>query len=389
MYPPQELGGYGRCISDFVWGLLCQGHHVTVLTSNSSYLSPATDSIRNNESVFRSLLLKGSFENGISLETNLSEISRIDTHNIDFISNICKFGWDGCLLGNLDMIGLGIVDILSAHRIPSLHHIGFVDPPFPLRELPSSPFYSIASASYCVKDSLVRHGFPVNQSLVIYPGVRDDLFVYSRSGLSPSIRHCYSLHSSGSPVGSPANPLKMGFAGLIMASKGLHTLVQAAINLRLLGIYLNVSIAGTIFQSDYKTYLDSLISSHSLQDNFITYGQLTRDQLIRFWSLQHVGVFPSIHPEAFGISAAEIMCSGLLLCSTGVGGSSEIFSHGKTGLSFQPDNSQSLVDLIIGIINDKYSLFKLPITAYSHISSDFSVLSSSSLIEKHFLATMN
>ena len=42
LYPPQELGGYGRC-SDFVWGLLRHGHEISVLTSNAPYLAPSSD----------------------------------------------------------------------------------------------------------------------------------------------------------------------------------------------------------------------------------------------------------------------------------------------------------------------------------------------------------
>ena len=52
---------------------------------------------------------------------------------------------------------------------------------------------------------------------------------------------------------------------------------------------------------------------------------INRTQLIRFWSLQHVGIFPSIFPEAFGIVGAEILSSGLLPISSGVGGASELY----------------------------------------------------------------
>ena len=120
-----------------------------------------------------------------------------------------------------------------------------------------------------------------------------------------------------------------------MASKGLHTLVQAAIKLRSMGIFFHVHIAGTPFQKGYKVSDISLY--HSLQDDFFFLGQLSRQSLVRFWSLQHIGVFPSIHPEAFGISAAEIMCSGLLLCSTGVGGASRSLLTG-------------IVDLLLNLI---------------------------------------
>ena len=337
LYPPQELGGYGRCMADFVWGLLRQGHEISVLTSNAPYLAPSSDMGPNNETVHRSLLLKGSFESGLYMETDQFKLSKINEHNQNIINQHCSSGWDGCLLGNVDLLGICIVDTLFKFNIPILHHLGFVAPPYSPSEYPSSPFYSIAPASHCVRKSLVAHGFPVKSSMVIYPGVRDDMFDYSRSGLSPSIRHCLSLHESGLRLGSASNPLKLGFAGLIMASKGLHTLVQAAIKLRSMGIFFHVHIAGTPFQKGYKEYLISLLSSHSLQDDFFFLGQLSRQSLVRFWSLQHIGVFPSIHPEAFGISAAEIMCSGLLLCSTGVGGASEVFTHG-------------IVDLLLNLI---------------------------------------
>ena len=76
LYPPQELGGYGRCMSDFCWGLQRLGHHVAVLTSNAAYLGPGSDG-PSDEPVQRALHLKGSFENGIS-QINDLEIEKRD-----------------------------------------------------------------------------------------------------------------------------------------------------------------------------------------------------------------------------------------------------------------------------------------------------------------------
>ena len=53
-------------------------------------------------------------------------------------------------------------------------------------------------------------------------------------------------------------------------------------------------------------------------------------------------MFPSIHPEAFGIVAAEAMASGLAIVSSGVGGAAEVFEDGISGLSFQAGNARSL-----------------------------------------------
>lgn len=386
LYPPQELGGYGRCISDFVWGLLRLGHQVLVLASNAEYLAESTNVGPNDEPVDRSLLLKGSFQSGILLETNPSKISYIDRYNLGIISKFCRLGWDGCLLGNIDLLGISVVDILASFKIPVLHHLGFVAPPFAAHEYPSYPLYSVAAASRCVRDSLLNKGIPLKSPLIIYPGVRDDKFFYSTSGLSSSIRHSLTLHESGFPLGSRSNPLLLGYAGLIMSSKGVHTLIQAAIQLRSLGYYFHVNVAGSTFQEDYQEYLLSVLSAHSLLEDFFFVGQLSRDALIRFWSLQHLGVFPSIHPEAFGISAAEIMCSGLLLCSTGVGGASELFTHGINGLKFVPDNAQSLVDLIVYVLDNPHVLKRLPVVGHSHVSANFSVKHSACQIQDYFLS---
>ena len=67
LYPHQELGGYGRCMSDFCWGLQQRGHRVSVLCSDAPYLGPSTDG-PNGEPVRRTLRLKGSFHNGITEE---------------------------------------------------------------------------------------------------------------------------------------------------------------------------------------------------------------------------------------------------------------------------------------------------------------------------------
>ena len=72
--------------------------------------------------------------------------------------------------------------------------------------------------------------------------------------------------------------------------------------------------------------------------------QLNREQLARFFRLQHVCVFTSLHPEAFGIVAVEAMASGLALVSTGVGGASEVFENEISGLSYQAGDSKTLAE---------------------------------------------
>ena len=42
LYPPQELGGYGRSIADFVWGLRERGHSIQVLSSDAPHLGASS-----------------------------------------------------------------------------------------------------------------------------------------------------------------------------------------------------------------------------------------------------------------------------------------------------------------------------------------------------------
>ena len=90
-------------------------------------------------------------------------------------------------------------------------------------------------------------------------------------------------------------------------------------------------LAGGVFQESYMQAMHRFIETQNLQDNVQFVPQLTRQQLSRFFRLHHVCVFPSIHPEAFGIVAAEAMASGLALVSSGVGGAAEVFEEGISG----------------------------------------------------------
>ena len=97
-----------------------------------------------------------------------------------------------------------------------------------------------------------------------------------------------------------------------------------------------------LFQENYMNSMQRFINTNKLQNNVQFIHQLTRLQLSRFFRLHHVCVFPSIHPEAFGIVAAEAMASGLALVSSGVGGAAEVFEDGISGLCFQAGNASSL-----------------------------------------------
>ena len=325
LYPPQELGGYGRAMADFVWGLQQRGHQLQVVTSDAPYLGPGGAG-PSCEPVDRRLQLKGGFEGGVKHLEDGAARQRVDQANTQLLRYWLQSSpWDGVLLGNLDLLGAELLPVLLEAGIPVLHHVGFVAPPYAPEQFPQSPNYQLVAASRAVRESLVAAGLPVMDAPVVYPGARVELFGPAATGrpLPPL------------PDGSPGRPLRVCFAGLMMSSKGPHTLLEALALLQKRGFSVQVSLAGGHFQPDYVVQMKHFVQQAGLSHQLQFIGQLKRTQLARFFALHHAFVFPSLYPEAFGIVGAEAMASGLVLVSSGVGGAGELFESGDSGLSFR------------------------------------------------------
>ena len=380
LYPPQELGGYGRSIADFVWGLLERGHRIQVLSSDAPYLGTSNDLGPAGEAVDRRLRLKGSYEGGVRPLQDLQQRNAIDQANIALIRLWLKsHNWDGILLGNLDLIGPELLPALLEAPCIVQHHVGFVHAPFTPNAWPSSDRYRLVAASGAVRSALMDAGLPTSKASVVYPGVRQDLFGEHRVGMPPPL----------APDGSQQRPLKVCFAGLLMSSKGAHTLIEALIELKRQGLSFQASLAGDSFQSGYREQLENWLRQNKLDGTVQFVGQLKREALARFYALHHVGVFPSIHPEAFGIVAAEMMASGLAVVSSGVGGAGELVNDGRTGLRFKAGDSQELASCLIRLARDTALLQTLAKAGQREATEHFSVMASAAALETGFIQEDN
>ena len=165
LYPPQELGGYGRCMADFAWGLQQRGHKIQVLSSNAPYLGEDSSG-PSGEPVDRRLMLKGSFHNGVEHLQDSSMKHQIDINNRNFLNNwIQRRSWDGILIGNLDLLGPELLEPLLSSRLPLLHHIGFVTPPYAPEQMPSRRSnYRLLTASATVRSWLKKAGMDVEDA---------------------------------------------------------------------------------------------------------------------------------------------------------------------------------------------------------------------------------
>lgn len=231
--------------------------------------------------------------------------------------------------------------------------------------------YRLLAASVVVRQCLKDAGMAVDNAAVVYPGARVDLFGEARLGrpLPPT------------PDGTAGRPLRVCFAGLQMGSKGPHTLLEALLPLKQKGIAVHVMLAGGTFQADYAQQLRQFCTNHQLNSQVDFLPQLNRSQLARFFQLNHVCVFPSLHPEAFGIVAAEAMASGLALVSTGVGGASEVFEDGISGLHYPAGNSMALAERLECLARDPALLLRLQRAGEQRVRTKFSVNASVDQLE--------
>ena len=278
LYPPQELGGYGRCMADFCWGLKRRGHQLQVLCNDASYLGYASETGPSGEPVARKLLLKGDFSNGVQLMQSASEQHAVDQHNKSVIQHwLENESWDGILLGNLDLLGVGLLHWLVNQTLPVLHHIGFVHSPFTIEEQPKSENYYLLAASHAVKSRLIKEGIHASDAPIVYPGARTDLF---GPGAIPRAL-------PDPPYRKKGQPLHLCFAGLLMESKAPHTLLEAIAQLNEMGYPIRASLAGGPFQKSYVEAMYSFCVAKKIDGIITFYKQLTRNQLARFFRLHH------------------------------------------------------------------------------------------------------
>ena len=187
-------------------------------------------------------------------------------------------------------------------------------------------------ASHYVRDRLLEHQFPVQDSITVYP--------------SALVREFYQ------PTLPPRDALRIGYAGLVIASKGVHILLEALQRLQQQGIPFTCSIAGDAIHGEYKKELDQYIEQAGLGDCVSFAGLLDRQQLVAFHRQHNILVFPSIMDEAFGITQVEAMAAGLTVITSGVGGAAEVVENGVSGLTVPPNDSVILAGALYHLLKN-------------------------------------
>jgi glycosyltransferase involved in cell wall biosynthesis len=365
LFPPQEMGGYGRKIWEFSNGLIKRGNRLKILTGDAPYLQKAPDAGEPDLEplVERTLVLQGEWKNGKTQHLgDLTFFRRTAQANKEkVLAAVTSFKPDFVLLGNFDFLGVDILKALLAIKMPVLHSLGNQTPGYQPQESIESPLYTIAPASDWLGENLLEQGYKVSKLSTVYPGARVDRFFKQ---FLPDIRR-----------------LRIAFAGLVMTYKGAHVLMDALSILNQSGIEFEADFAGDSTDKAYIRALKEFAQNNGMAAKVRFNGFLDREGLAALFARCNVLVFPTQVPEAFGISQVEAMASGLIVITSGTGGTQEVIRHGIDGLVFEMGSAVSLAQNLATLATNKELRDKLQINSQKR-ALQFSVTESVVRIEK-------
>lgn len=328
LFPPQELGGYGRMMWEFAHGLIARGHRVQVLTSDVTEFgkAPVADELEMEHHVSRTLQLAGTWVGGravpITDRTELARRLRDNAVRIQSAAAQCRA--DFVLAGNLDFLGPTLVRPLLDRRLPVLHAVANANPGYAPADLPRDTHYWIAGCSDWNTDAIKQAGYAPARLETLYPGARVDRFFRLFLPDTSRLRLCY--------------------ASLMLPYKGADTFVRALARLHEAGLDFEAEIAGDAPDAKFRAEMAELVRTRGLADKVRFTGFLDRRGLAALFARSNVLVFPSRFQEPFGISQVEALAAGLVVVSSGTGGAREIIRDRVDGLLFNAGDDADLAN---------------------------------------------
>lgn len=138
----------------------------------------------------------------------------------------------------------------------------------------------------------------------------------------------------------------IGFMGRLSPEKGVDVLLQALSQLRHCPWRLRIAGTGN---PQYVEKLKALARTLDV-DSRVEWTGFVEDT-DSFLDSLHVGVFPSVWPEPFGLVLLDYMRHGLAVVSTNAGAQSEILSNGTDGL-LVPVDAVAMADALRSVLTD-------------------------------------
>jgi glycogen(starch) synthase len=389
-YPPHVIGGWEQLVQDINSRLRKRGHTTHVLTSDYGLNKQILESGVDRALTLESDLFRYNPYQFLSyktrLDTNLKVVQlAINNYEPDIIFIHVMWNLSKGVAWIAEQFCPGRVVYYIANNWPyaldphtaywrdnghnALHRlVKRILSPLPLKVIEHEvksyklKFEHVLCVSHALKEDLVKFAGIVPSNIqVISNGVETDLFV-------PLPESEKSKEQNQS--------LLLLYAGSLVPHKGVHTAIEAMAILANRSDaevrHIKLTIAGS-GNPDYENYLQRLVEDANLGDRIQFLGRIPREEMPELFQKHDVLIFPSIWEEPLARVMQEAMASGLVVIGTLTGGSGELLVEGETGLTFEPNDLETLVNKIMILSKDPKLYSKLSIMGRERVLLQFNL----------------
>ena len=320
LYPPDFIGGYEVACLQVVDGLRVRGHDVRVLTSVPRQPVPKVDH------VLRRLRLTDEWNPNVLGDYAVNHLTThahsrfVDAHNVYTLTRAIE-AWppDVAYLTNLVGVGgLGLVATLEHLNIPWVWQLG-----------------DCAPALLCHGRGGILQGLAEAYSraargryIIVSEGVKRETECFGVKLNGPTTLLPYWIVGNRPPprrVFYQSGHLRVMSAGSVNRDKGVDILIEAAGQLRSLGVHdFSVDIYGKVGDRSLRELVRALDV-----DDIVTFkGTRPHDELMNLYGEYDVFAFPTFAREPFGMVPLEAASRGCVPLMSHCCGVSEWLVHG-------------------------------------------------------------
>jgi glycosyltransferase involved in cell wall biosynthesis len=167
----------------------------------------------------------------------------------------------------------------------------------------------------------------------------------------------------------PPPPITAGFAGRLLADKGIEVLVEAQQRLQRRGVDLRLLVAGGPDPENPGSIGRELIARWQNLRGVAWLGQI--DDIRELWRAAHIAVLPS-RREGLPKSLLEAAAMGRPIVATDVPGCREIARRGVNALLVPPDDAEALAAALAQLAADGALRLRLGAAGRALVEAEFS-----------------
>lgn len=257
--------------------------------------------------------------------------------------------------------GYGLLFINFSSIISSIHNIPYI---FTIHGYPKTPeinrltniiwtFYektlmkvtlNKASKITCVSNWIATDGRLCNYKHkvnIIYNGINQDIIKDKNLNIEINLTKKFNL---------PKNAQIICSVGRISKMKGFHSIIKIIPQLLIDFPNLYYFIIGA--DDGYKSVLVKLIKKLGIENHIIFTGFIDETLKYNIIKESEVYIVPSLW-EPFGLTALEGLAMEKIVITSGAGGLGEFLSRSKNVMYYDPDDSNTIINVIKKAINHK------------------------------------